>query len=158
MKSRLSLNVLVMFRLIAENPLLLKNFILWRKKPVKFYNSSDFLTIKILSDVKHRIRSDTHPILRNGYAAILFSLGQYNLCMFNTGTNRKAAHSILLATHKISWDFSLHLGLSVLNMRHSAQVVLAQRRQNGSAQVPKNRMSIATNLVLSTLILRPIVF
>ena len=72
----------------------------------------------------------------NGYAAILFSLGQYNLCLFNTGTNRKATHSELLAAHEISRDFSLRLGLSVLNMRHSAQVVLAQQRQDGSAQVP----------------------
>ena len=78
--------------------------------------------------------------------------------MFNTGTNRKAAHNILLAAHEISQDFSLRLGLPVLNMRHSAQAVLAQRRQNGSAQVPKNRMSIATNLVLLPLILCPIVF
>ena len=54
--------------------------------------------------------------------------------------------------------FSLRLGLPVLNMRHSAQAVLAQRRQNGRAQVPKNRRSIATNLVLLTLILRPIEF
>ena len=63
--------------------------------------------------------------------------------MFNTSTNHK-----VLATHEISWDFSLRLGLPVLNMRHSAQAVLAQQRQNGSAQVPKSRMSIATNLVL----------
>ena len=68
--------------------------------------------------------------------------------MFNMGTNRKATHSVLLVTHEISRDFSLCLGLPVLNMRHSAQAVLAQRRQNGSAQVPKNRMSIAMNLVL----------
>ena len=78
--------------------------------------------------------------------------------MFNTGTNRKAVHSVLLAAHEISRDFSLRLGLPVLNMRHSAQAVLAQRRQHDSAQVPKNRMSIATNLVLLTLILRPIEF
>ena len=32
--------------------------------------------------------------------------------------------------------------IPVLNMRHSAQAVLAQRKQNGSAHVPKNRMSI----------------
>ena len=45
------------------------------------------------------------------------------------------------------------LALPVLNMRHSAQAVLAQRRQNGSALhvVPKNRMSIATNSMLLTL-------
>ena len=78
--------------------------------------------------------------------------------MFNTGTNRKAAHSILLTAHEISQAFSLRLGLPVLNMRHSAQAVLAQGRQNGSAQVPKNWMSIAMNLVLLTLILCPIVF
>ena len=44
--------VFVMFRLIAENSLLLQKLILWRKIPVKFYYYSDFLTIKILSDVK----------------------------------------------------------------------------------------------------------
>ena len=60
----------------------------------------------------HQICCDTHPILRSGYAAILFSLGQYNLCMFNTGTNRKAAHSVLLTANEISRDFSLHIGLS----------------------------------------------
>ena len=40
--------------------------------------------------------------------------------MFNTGTNRIATHSELLAAHEISRDFSLRLGLSVLNMHHSA--------------------------------------
>ena len=43
--------------------------------------------------------------------------------------------------------------LPVLNMRHSAQAVLAQRKQNGSAHVPKNWMSITTNLELLYLIL-----
>ena len=65
--------------------------------------------------------------------------------------NRKAEHSVLLAAHEISRDFAAPwLALPVLNMRHSAQAVLAQRRQNGSALVPKNWMSIATNSVLFT--------
>ena len=47
-------------------------------------------------------------------------------------------------------DFSFQrlAALPVLNIRHSAQVVLAQRNKNGSAQVPKNQMSIATISVL----------
>ena len=40
------------------------------------------------------------------------------------------------------------LALPVLNMRHSVQAVLAQRNKNGSAQVHKNQMSIATISVL----------
>ena len=64
--------------------------------------------------------------------------------MFNTGTNRKAVHSELVAAHVISRDFAAPWLLPVLNMRHSVQAVLAQRNKIGSAQVPKNQMSIAT--------------
>ena len=53
---------------------------------------------------------------------------------------------------------TLRAALLVLNMRHSAQAVLAQPKQNGSAHVPKNRLSIATNSVLLTFILSPILF
>ena len=81
--------------------------------------------------------------------------------MFNMGTNRKAVHSVLLAAHEISRGIAglrCTLALPVLNMCYSAQAVLAQRRQNGSAQVPKNQMSIATNSMLLTLIAIPLLF
>ena len=77
--------------------------------------------------------------------------------MFNTGKPRRSEKS-----RDISWAARSTLWAAlrvvpVLNMRHSAKVVLAQQKQNGSIPVPKNRMSITTNSVL-TFILRPIVF
>ena len=75
-------------------------------------------------------------------------------CMFNTGTNRKAVHSELVA-HVISRDFAapwLYLCWTCITC--SVQAVLAQRNKNGSAQVPKNQMSIATISVFSSLIFR----
>ena len=64
--------------------------------------------------------------------------------MFNTGTNRKAVHSELVA-HVISQDFAAPwLYLCWTCVTCSVQAVLAQRNKNGSAQVPKNQMSIAT--------------
>ena len=68
--------------------------------------------------------------------------------MFNTGTNRKAEHSELVA-HMISWDFAAPwLYLCWTCVTCSVQAVLAQRNKNGSTQVPKNQMSIATISVL----------
>ena len=68
--------------------------------------------------------------------------------MFNTGTNRKAVHSELVA-HVISRDFAAPwLYLCWTCVTCSVQAVLAQRNKNGSAQVPKNQMSIATISVL----------
>ena len=95
-----------MFRFIVENPLSLQKFILWRKKPVNVYNSSDFLTIKILrrrwyNRKYHRIHCDTHPILRSGYAAILFRWGNTTCalwCMFYADKPRRSEKS-----RDISW-------------------------------------------------------
>ena len=53
--------------------------------------------------------------------------------------------------------YAVH-GFTVSTRVEHAQVVLAQRKQNGRVPVPKNRMSITTNLVLLTFILRPTVF
>ena len=41
-------------------------------------------------------------------------------------------------------------GFTVSTRVEHAQVVLAQRKQNGSVPVPKNRMSITTNSVIFT--------
>ena len=69
--------------------------------------------------------------------------------MFNTGTNRKAVHSELIA-HVISRDFAAPwLYLCWTCVTCSVQAVLAQWNKNGSAQVPKNQMSIATISVFS---------
>ena len=69
--------------------------------------------------------------------------------MFNTGIKAKAQQK-LPKSRNILWAARMlctALRLLVLNMRQSAQVVLAQQKQNGSAPVPKNGMSINTNLV-----------
>ena len=68
--------------------------------------------------------------------------------MFNTGKAKQGAaksRDITWATSSLCTALWL---VPVLNIRHSAQVVLAQRNKNGSAQVPKNQMSIATISVL----------
>ena len=67
-------------------------------------------------------RCDTHPILRSIYAAILFSLGRYNLCMFNTGINHKAGRSVLLANSHCSRDITGLLAASwLICIEHASQ-------------------------------------
>ena len=69
--------------------------------------------------------------------------------MFNTG-KAKAQKSTAISREwrQVRCARTALRLVPVLNIRHSAQVVLAQRNKNGSAQVPKNQMSIATISVL----------
>ena len=66
------------------------------------------------------------------------------------------SHDISLAV-RIGEKYAVP-GFTVSTRVEHAQVVLAQRKQNGSVPAPKNRMSITTNLVIFTFILRPTVF
>ena len=71
--------------------------------------------------------------------------------MFNTG-KAKAQQSPAISRERRQVRGACCTALRlvpVLNIRHSAQVVLhGPAKQNGSAQVPKNQMSIATISVL----------
>ena len=69
--------------------------------------------------------------------------------MFNTGKAKAQQSPTISCERRKVCCVRLYSYPCMLNMCHSALVVLAQRK-NGSAPVSKNRMSITTNLVLLT--------
>ena len=123
------------------------------KSPVK-------IGLKILSDVNN---TEFVAILIRflGTSALPFCLRWANTAcalwrMFNT-SKAKAQRSPVISRERREVHCARLYGYPcMLNMCHSAHVVLAQQKQNGSAPVPKNGMSITTNSVLLTI--RPIVF
>ena len=73
------------------------------------------------------------------YAAILFLLGQYNLCMFNTGINHKAGGIVLLANSCCSRDIAGLLAAPwLICIEHASQCAscIAPAKQNGSVPAP----------------------
>ena len=126
-----------------------------KKKPIKCYYSSDFVTLKILSVVNN---TEFVAILIRflGTSALPFCLRWANTAcalwrMFNTG-KAKGQRSPAISRERRELRCARLYGYPcMLNMCHSAHVVLAQRKQNGNAPVTKNRMSITTNSVLLTI-------
>ena len=116
-----------------------------KKTPVKLYYSSQ-MRVNNIEFVAILIRF-------LGTCALPFCLRWANTlvhcdtCSTQVKPRRSEFPRYLVSGEKCTLCTALRL-VPMLNMRHSAQVVLAQWKQNGSVPVPQNRMSITTNSVL----------
>ena len=81
--------------------------------------------------------------------------------MFNTGINRKAGRSVLLANSRCSRDIAGLLAAPwLICIEHASQCAscIAPAKQNGSVTAPMNRMSVTKNSEIFTFISPPAVF